>query len=113
MSLAKKGSRRIVVEQVAYRWSVRPRPTYHQGLGGALVFAVEREVGGQSILVVTLDAPRPDNCFHAPGCVVTPAMVAHAIRQGLAQGWMPACTGSPFALTLSAAMLGDDASINA
>lgn len=104
MAIAKKRSRRIVVEAVPYRWSVRSRPTYTQALAQAsLSFAVELESFGRTTLVVTIDAPRPDNWLVSQGSVVTPAIVGHAIRQALRQGWRPEEEGSSYALALSAA----------
>lgn len=104
MSLASKGSRRIVVEGTAYRWVVRPGPTYSQALTWRpLSFAVELENAGQSILAVTLDATRPDNWLGEKGFVVTPSLVAHAIRQAVEQGWKPQSKGSPHKLVLSVA----------
>ncbi|MCL2873277.1 MAG: hypothetical protein FWF41_10000 [Betaproteobacteria bacterium] len=102
MSITKKGSRRIMVGGITYRWMVRPKPTYDQGLTwGALSFAVELEVSGQSILIVTIDAPRPDNWVGEQGFVITPSLVAQAIEQALAQGWKPESKGSPHELALS------------
>lgn len=104
MSLTKKGSRRILVEGVAYRWLVRPKPTYCQGLTwGAMSFAAELEALGQTTLVVTLDEPRPDNWVGETRFAVTPSVVAHAIKRALERGWKPESKGSPFELTLSGA----------
>jgi len=104
MSLTQKGSRRIVVEGVAYRWVMRQKPTYGQGLTwGPLSFAVELEIAGQSTLVVTLDAPRADNWVGVQGFAVTPSWVALAIKQALERGWKPQDKGSAYALALSVA----------
>jgi hypothetical protein len=104
MAIAKKGSRRIVVDGVPFRWSVRPRPTYTQALAqGPLSFAVEMENSGHTTLVVTIDASRPDNWVLAQSSVVTPSLVERAIRQALNQGWRPTEKGSPYAIALSAA----------
>jgi len=102
MSITKKGSRRIVVRGIAYRWVVRPKPTYCQALTwGSFSFAAELEVSGQSTLVVTLDAARPDNWVGEQGFVITPSLVAQAIEQALARGWKPESKGSPHELALS------------
>ncbi len=102
MSITQKGSRRIVVEGVAYRWVVRPKPTYCQGLTwDALSFAAELDSAGRSTLVVTLDAARPDNWVGEQGFVVTPSLVAQAIKQALEQGWRPESKGSPYELAFS------------
>ncbi|TXS41315.1 hypothetical protein EAO75_41800 [Streptomyces sp. uw30] len=42
MTLVRKGSRRIVVDGTAYRWRMRGRPAYVQGLAWSpCTFAVE------------------------------------------------------------------------
>ncbi|SCK10016.1 hypothetical protein YUWDRAFT_00455 [Streptomyces sp. AmelKG-D3] len=42
MALIRKGSRQIVVDGTAYRWRLRGRPTYFQGLAWSpCTFAVE------------------------------------------------------------------------
>ena len=102
MSIVKKGSRRIVVDGVAYRWTVRPKPSYSQGNAWSnLTFAVQREMLGQSVLVATVGGARPDNWINVSSAVVTPALVEGAVRRALAQGWLPMQPGSPFVLTLA------------
>ncbi|WP_307874077.1 MULTISPECIES: hypothetical protein [unclassified Frankia] len=85
-----------------YRWVVRRKPTYSQGLTWSpLSFAVERaDPPGRSTLVVRLATPRPDNWIKAPAPSVQPAAVAAAIRQALERGWQPSRPGSPFVLDL-------------
>ena len=103
MSLPSKGSRRIVVDDIAYRWRVRHKPTYGQGaFASELQFAVQRESFGRCTLSVILDQPRPDNWLNKPGAVVTPALVAQAVRQALQQGWQASSAGSAFVLQLAA-----------
>ena len=103
MSLPNKGSRRIVVDDIAYRWRVRHKPTYFQGaFVSELQFAVQREAFGRCTLSVILDQPRPDNWLGKPGAVVTPALVAQAVRQALQQGWQASSAGSAFVLRLPA-----------
>ena len=53
MTLMKKGSRLIVVDDVTYRWRVRGKPTYCQGLGWSpLTYAVELAADPGTTLVV-------------------------------------------------------------
>ena len=102
MALVKKGSRRIVVDGVTYRWRVRHKPTYCQGNGWTpLTFAVENATTPGTTLVVQTDRPHPGNWFALPSQPVLPADVAQAIRTALARGWMPLASGSPFSLELS------------
>ncbi|MFJ8162414.1 hypothetical protein ACIRBY_15975 [Streptomyces sp. NPDC096136] len=47
MTLVKKGSRLITVDGTTYRWRLRGRPTYDQGLVvSPLAYAVERPRDG-------------------------------------------------------------------
>lgn len=102
MAIQKTGSRRIVVDTVAYRWTVRPRPSYAQGLAqNPLSFVVELEHAGKTTLVVTTDVFRPDNWVLSRSGIVTPAVVERGIRKALQQGWQPAAQGSPHTLSIA------------
>jgi hypothetical protein len=99
MAITKKGSRRIVVEDISYHWSVRSRPTYSQGLADStLTFAIQLEDIGKTTLVVCTSAYRPDNWFHRQSIVVTPSIVRQCILEALEKGWTPQKNGSPFLL---------------
>lgn len=101
MAIPLKGSRRIVIDAVAYRWSVRKRTTYSQALEhGALTFAVEREESGLTVLVVTLNCPRPRTWFSTSDRAVTPALVERAVREALAQGWSVQTPGSAHLMSM-------------
>lgn len=90
-----------MVAGINYRWTVRPRPTYSQGLAWSpLTFAVELESSGQSVLIVTVDASRPDNWIGSDSMSITPALVDRAIREALHQGWCPAEKGKAYELSL-------------
>lgn len=103
MAIASKGSRRIVVDGQAYRWTLRPRPTYAQGLGAPLSFAVQQAGAGEGqVLHVVAAAARSDRWLGEPVATIAPAQVAAAIRLGLAAGWAPASPGSAFELRLPA-----------
>ncbi|NJK32095.1 MAG: hypothetical protein HC927_06580 [Deltaproteobacteria bacterium] len=94
MSLPKRGARRIVVDDVAYRWSIRRQPTYAQGAyATSLSAAVEHEDSGRVLMLFFPDA-RPDNWLGAPGEIVRPADVAAAIRRARELGWDPADSGA-------------------
>lgn len=100
MSLARKGSRRIVVDQVAFRWAVRRRPTYCQANGWTpLRFVVHRADRPGSVLVVSLPYAHPGNWLGLPSTAVRPVLVALAVRRALAAGWQPTRPGPPFTLT--------------
>ena len=101
MTLASKGSRRIVVDGLEFRWLVRRRPTYCQALGWSpLTFVSELLDGSGALLVVALPYAHPGNWLSLTSAPVRPATVAAGIRQALAAGWQPSRPGSAFALAL-------------
>ncbi len=84
MTLGTKGSRRIAVDGVSYRWRSRHRPTYCQAMGwSALTFAVGLAEGAGSTLVVTMPFARPDNWMRSPTGSVTPSIVEAGIRRAV------------------------------
>ncbi|MEU4220947.1 hypothetical protein [Actinoplanes sp. NPDC026623] len=106
MTLTSKGSRRIVVDGLAFRWLVRRRPTYCQALGWSpLTFVVELLDEPGALLVVALPYAHPGNWLGLPSTSVLPATVAAGIHQALATGWQPGRPGPAFALTLDEALL--------
>lgn len=100
MALSKKGLRKIVVDGKRYVWKVRCQPTYSQGLGTSLIFAVEKADVKGSILVVDTQMARPDNWLNEPSIVITPLHVAKIIRQALGKGWNPNQKAPPFELVI-------------
>ncbi len=73
MSIARKGTRRIVVEGESYRWVVAPDD--EPGLG----IIVEREAGhGQRLLA-----------WVEHGNTISPALVRKVILFALSRGWAP------------------------
>jgi hypothetical protein len=102
MSIARKGSRRIVVDGVTYRWSVRSRPTYAQALGWSpMTVAVVNDESPGTTLLVAFDVARPDNWMNQRSEPVTPASVERAIRTARSQGWRSTERGSPFAVAMA------------
>jgi hypothetical protein len=103
MALGGKGSRRIVVAGVSYRWRLRRKPTYGQGLcQSPCTYAVEHAERPGTTLVVTTNQPHTGNWLGRPGNPVLPSDVAGAITAALRQGWVPTRAGSPFRLDQSA-----------
>ncbi|QFZ76296.1 hypothetical protein GFH48_26225 [Streptomyces fagopyri] len=101
MALGRKGSRRIVVDGVTYRWRLRRRPTYDQALcDKPCTYAVQRDTPGTT-LVVTTNQPHAGNWFGAPSTAVLPSDVSTAITAALARGWHPTRPGSPVRLDQS------------
>lgn len=102
MTLARKGSRQIVVDGATYRWRIRHKPSYSQGNGWTpLTFAVEDATAPGTTLVVRTGHAHSRNWLGLPTAPVLPADVAHAIRTARAQGWTPSATGSPFLFELA------------
>ncbi|MFF0157612.1 hypothetical protein ACFYRY_08750 [Streptomyces sp. NPDC005263] len=103
MALVRKGSRRIVVDGTAYRWRLRGRPTYFQGLAWSpCTFAVEQaDIPGMT-LVVTTNQPHPSNWLGGEAMPVLPSDLDKAIQLALHKGWNPTAPGSPFRLDQSA-----------
>ncbi|CAM5519822.1 MULTISPECIES: hypothetical protein [Streptomyces] len=102
MALGSKGSRRIVVDGETYRWRLRRRPTYSQGLCWTpCAYVVEHAGQPGTTLVVTTDQPHSSNWIGRTGAPVLPSDVADHIRTALARGWAPDRLGSPFELDLS------------
>lgn len=109
MTLQKKGSRRISIDGVAYRWAIRDRPTYMQGIGHSHIgIAVERVDAPLAILRIVVPALRKDNWLLAPGYVVKPSDLARWIPKALTAGWMPHVQGATFELFLAESDLNDD-----
>ncbi|WCH93150.1 hypothetical protein POD33_13910 [Streptomyces moderatus] len=105
MALVLKGARRIVIDGTAYRWRLRDRPTYSQGVAWSpCTFAVEHEDSPGTTLVVATDQPHPSNWIGREAAPVLPSDVAAAIRFALRQGWSPTAPGSAFHLDSAGAV---------
>jgi hypothetical protein len=93
MALVKKGSRLLTLDGVAFRWTVRRKPSYCQANAWTpLTFAVEQADVHGAILIVSLPAAHPRNWMGARTMAVRPRTIAKAIRQGLSSGWRPGRT---------------------
>lgn len=107
MALVRKGSRRIVVDGTAYRWRLRRRPTYSQGLAWSpCTFAVEHADAPGTTLVVTTNQPHPSNWVGREAKPVLPADVAEAIRSSC---WLRLLALSGKAQDLSLGITGSSA----
>lgn len=102
MALVRKGSRRIVVDGTTYRWRLRGRPTYFQGLTwSTCTFAVEHADSPGTTLVVRTDQPHPSNWIGREAEPIRPSHVAVVVRLALSEGWTPTAPGSAFHLDQS------------
>ncbi|MFE3513937.1 hypothetical protein [Streptomyces sp. NPDC059166] len=105
MALNKKGSRRITVDGTEYRWRIRRKPSYMQGLCWTPVtYAVERADGSRpgTVLIVTSGQAHPDNWVGVEAEPIRPVHIAAGIRDARDEGWDPTRDGSPFRLDRSA-----------
>ena len=73
MALARKGTRRIVVDGMAFRWVVAPDDEQD------VTLVAERETDPASRLVVWFQYGYP----------IVPSIVANEIRMALVNGWYP------------------------
>ena len=97
MAIPKKGSRKIVVDTVEYRWTIRSKPTYSQGaFGNHMTAAVELAEKSGAVLSITFPWVRCDNWIGNPELPVTPKDIENCIRSALQDGWQPAKRGSAF-----------------
>jgi len=99
MTLPRKGSRKIVVDGLAYRWYIRPRPTNWEAEGHGIVsltVAIERDdTPNKTRLILSVPVTRHDS-GEKPAGVVLPADVARYIREALQNGWLADQAGSPW-----------------
>lgn len=100
MSLVKKGSRLITVDGVTYRWRVRGKPTYVQGLcERPLAVAVEQVDCKARVLLVSMPQDHPSNWIGGSAVPVLPSAVAAIVRKALAEGWQATPSGTAFLMT--------------
>lgn len=98
MALRKVGSRRLIVDGLAFRWRIRRRATNSQmDYGhGTLHIAVQLEKDGGALLVLFTDRPHPKDCVEKPIVPVRPSDVANWIGQAIQAGWDPSKPGPQF-----------------
>ncbi|MED7926262.1 hypothetical protein SMD20_18545 [Nonomuraea sp. LP-02] len=112
MAIPKKASRLITVDGTVFRWRVRHKPTYDEGMAWSpLSFAVERAEEPGAVLMVSLPYARPDNWLGERAIAIRPALVVGCIRRAVEQGWNSGQPGAGFALTVTkdelAALMGE------
>lgn len=98
MALAKKGSRRIVVDGVEYRWRLSRKHWCCDYDLSTLAYMVEDAARPGTTLVVETGRPVVLEPSMVPTEVVLPREVASGIRAARTQGWSPSSDGSPFKL---------------
>src|SRR5213595_2777243 len=98
MATRKTGSRRLVVDGVAYRWRIRKRATYSQADYGCGTLHVAVEVADKpgAVLLLYTDRPHPADWGTRQVVPVRPADVAAWVREALEAGWLPSRPGQQF-----------------
>jgi len=108
MAAPKIGSRRILVDNVAYRWRIRRRATYLQSDygSGKLHVSVELFERSGAVLILHTDRPHPADWSTEKIEPVRPADVAAWIRLALQIGWKPTVSGPQFVCACGGAAEG-------
>jgi hypothetical protein len=98
MAIPKKGSRKIVVNDITYSWLIRRKATYGQvDYGyGKLHVAIELFDKPESVLVIITDNPHPHDIKTTEIISVTPQYVEKWIQEALDLGWKPFQNGPQF-----------------
>lgn len=95
MAIAKKGSRKITVGDISYRWSIRKKPTYFQAaFEDNITAAVELLDQPASVLHITFPWARPDNWINPSKLAITPKLIEECITEAIENGWKPHICGS-------------------
>jgi hypothetical protein len=100
MALPKKGSRKIIVDGLTYRWYICRKPSYGQAFLGveSMTVAIQRDTEEPvTNLWIHLHRSRPDAWF-SDRTPITPKNIAQYIRTALEKGWQADRAGKPFIL---------------
>ncbi len=104
MSIPKKGTRKIIVDEQPFIWLIRRKPTYTQECYhcGNLHVAIEHSEKPGSVLVILTDRPHPQGLSSANEVKpVTPSDAAQWIRQAVQLGWQPQLRGITFKVQIT------------
>lgn len=99
MTIPKKGTRLIVVDNENYRWMIRRKATYHQKDygSGRLHIAVEKVMSDDrkgSVLLIISDRQHPKDWLTKSVKPITPFDVATWIKKAIAAGWQADQSGA-------------------
>lgn len=99
MGIPKKGSRKITVDSIEYRWRIRWKPSYGQAIGeSGLTASVELYEDSESTLIIAFPWLRLDAWVGFSDQPVTPKLIEICIKSALSQGWKPNEKGKAFTL---------------
>jgi len=96
MAILKKGSRKIVVESIEYRWNIRRKPTHSQADFSCNVTAsAELSDASGTVLVITF---LWNNYHYYEGTEhpITPKHIQESITGAINAGWEPSKQGAQF-----------------
>lgn len=98
MTIPRKGSRKIVVDGVKYRWLIRRKATYSQADygDGKIHVAIESDDKNGTILLIETDRPHPADCATDEVIPVKPSDVASWIKAAIGKGWNPKKSSATF-----------------
>ena len=90
MAIPKKGSRKIIVTGVIYRWYIRKKPSYGQALSESnLTAVVELFENPVSLLTIDFNCFRNDSWIDPGNRNVKPSHISEGIKMALIEGWLP------------------------
>jgi hypothetical protein len=98
MTIPKKGSRKIVLGELNYKWLIRRKGTDCQvdyGIGKIHV-AIELDDKPNNTLIIYTDRPHPQDYSSSEVIPVTPADIKKWIYDALDIGWKPNISGPQF-----------------
>lgn len=97
MSIPQKGSRRLIVGENTFYWTIRSKPTYSQNfLGPEITAVVQLAESKGSILRITFPFSRPDAAIQLKPGTVTPKLIEQCITNAISLGWKPDITKGVF-----------------
>ena len=102
MAIPAKGSRKIIVDDEAYKWLIRRKATHLQtdyGIGKISV-AIQHATRTGSTLIVLTDCPHPKDWATEAVDPITPKDVAEWIQAAKRKGWAPDKPRAQFILEL-------------
>ena len=98
MTIPKKGSRKITVNDLTYRWSIRHKPTPSQEKGSSILASVELYLEPGCSLSIEFPWVRFDNLVEGTENArsITPKIIQFCIKDALKKGWNPEKKGPTF-----------------
>ena len=97
MAIPKKGTRKIKINELEYRWLIRKKATYGQtdyGIGKLHVAVELDEKPGTSLFIYT-DRKHPKDIETEVVNPIKPSDISKWIKQALLIGWNPSEKGKP------------------